>query len=139
SGEGRYLVRAGQLFELFASRFFRSEEGVLGEYFTARLAPADGLAGRLVEPGHHYEWIWLLRRFEWASGRPTDRYVDALYAHADRHGFDRQGLIVDQVLIDGKHHAPSRRIWPVAEAIKANLVEARRGRARSAEKANALA
>jgi mannose/cellobiose epimerase-like protein (N-acyl-D-glucosamine 2-epimerase family) len=137
SREGRYLIRAGQLFELFAARFFRPDAGVLIEYFTADLAPAEGVAGRLVEPGHHYEWIWLLRRFERASGRSVQRHVDALYAHADRHGFDSAGLIVDQLLVDGSPHTPSRRLWPIAEAIKANLVEIRR--AGSVEKAASLA
>jgi mannose-6-phosphate isomerase len=111
----------------------------VGEYFTEELAPADGIAGRLVEPGHHYEWIWLLRRFERAGGRSTKRYVDALYAHADRYGFDGAGLVVDQILVDGVHRTASRRIWPITEAIRANLVEARLGRNRSAGKAAALA
>jgi mannose/cellobiose epimerase-like protein (N-acyl-D-glucosamine 2-epimerase family) len=139
SGDRRYLERAGELFGLFTSRFFRADPGTLGEYFTAALRPADGIAGIVVEPGHHYEWIWLLRRFEQISGCPVQPYVDALYGFADRYGFDGAGLIVDEVLVDGSHHAPSRRIWPIAEAIKANLVEARRGRARSETKAAELA
>ena len=139
SGDARYLARAEELFGLFASRFFRPDPGILGEYFTAALQPADGVAGSLVEPGHHYEWIWLLRRFEQISGRSVQPYVDALYGFADRHGFDDAGLIVDALLVDGSHHAPSRRVWPIAEAIKANLVEARLGRAQSETKAAALA
>jgi mannose/cellobiose epimerase-like protein (N-acyl-D-glucosamine 2-epimerase family) len=139
SQETRYLRRAEELFDLFATRFFRAEPGVLGEYFTAALQPAEGVAGRIVEPGHHYEWIWLLRRFGQITGRPVQPYVDALYGFADRHGFDGAGLIVDELLVDGSHHAPSRRIWPVAEAVKANLVEARLGRPGAAGKAASLA
>ena len=139
SNDARYLTRAGELFDLFVSHFFRPDPGILGEYFTAALQPAEGLAGRLVEPGHHYEWVWLLRRFEEISGRPVQPYVDALYDFADRYGFDRTGLIVDELLVDGSHHAPSRRIWPIAEAIKANLVEARLGRPQSEDKAASLA
>jgi mannose/cellobiose epimerase-like protein (N-acyl-D-glucosamine 2-epimerase family) len=139
SGDARYLTRAGELFGLFASRFFRPDPGILGEYFTANLQPADGVAGSLVEPGHHYEWIWLLRRYEQISGRSVQPYVDALYGFADRYGFDGAGLIVDQLLVDGSHHASSRRVWPIAEAIKANLVEARLGRAQSERKATQLA
>ena len=45
SGDGRYLERAGELFGLFTSRFFRADPGILGEYFTAALRPADGIAG----------------------------------------------------------------------------------------------
>jgi len=139
SDDARYLTRAGELFGLFAARFFRPDPGILGEYFTAALQPAEGVAGSLVEPGHHYEWVWLLRRFEQISGRLVQPYVDALYSFADRYGFDGAGLIVDELLVDGSHHAPSRRIWPIAEAIKANLVEARLGRPQSERKAASLA
>jgi mannose-6-phosphate isomerase len=139
SQDHRYLDRANALFELFAARFFRSDCGALGEYYTTGLAPAEGIRGQLVEPGHHYEWIWLLRRFEAATGNDVDRYVDALYSHADRHGFDEEGLIVDEVLAEGGHHRRSRRVWPLAEAIRANLLEAARGRPESAAKAASLA
>jgi mannose-6-phosphate isomerase len=139
SREARYLRRAEELFALFAARFFRAEPGVLGEYFTAALQPAEGITGRIVEPGHHYEWVWLLRRFEEITRRSVQPYVDALYDFADRYGFDGAGLIVDELLVDGSHHAPSRRLWPVAEAVKANLVEARLGRPGAEGKAVSLA
>jgi mannose-6-phosphate isomerase len=139
SRQDRHLSRAVQLFELFATRLFRADAGVVGEYFTADLRPADGVAGRIVEPGHHHEWIWLLRRFERASGRPVQAYVDALYRHADRFGFDGAGMIVGELLADGTQRAGVRRIWPVAEAIKANLIETRHGRLEGEGKAAALA
>lgn len=139
SGEARYLARAGEMFGLFTSRFFRPDSGILAEYFNAALEPAEGVAGKIVEPGHHYEWVWLLRWFERASGRAVGPYVDALYAHADAHGYDGAGLIVDEVLDDGSPLTRSHRTWPVTEAIKANLAEAVLGRARAESKAAALA
>jgi mannose-6-phosphate isomerase len=138
SGDRRYLDRAHALFDLFASRFFRSDRGALGEYYTSGLTPAEGVRGQLVEPGHHYEWVWLLRRFAAATGLVLDPYVDALYGHADRHGFDEEGLVVDEVLVEGGHHRRSRRVWPITEAIKANLLEAMRGRPGCATKAATL-
>jgi mannose/cellobiose epimerase-like protein (N-acyl-D-glucosamine 2-epimerase family) len=138
SRQERHLVRTTELFDLFATRFFRNP-GVVGEYFTADLRPADGLVGRIVEPGHHHEWVWLLRRFEQASGRSVQGYVDALYGHVDRYGFDEAGMIVGELLIDGTPRAGERRIWPVTEAIKANLVEARLGRTQGEGRAAALA
>lgn len=135
----RHLAQTTELFDLFATRFFRAEAGVVGEYFTAGLEPADGIVGRIVEPGHHHEWVWLLRRFEQASGRSVQRYVDALYGHADRYGFDEAGMIVGELLIDGTPRAGVRRIWPITEAIKANVVEARHGRTQGEGRAAALA
>lgn len=138
SGESRYLARAGEMFGLFTSRFFRADSGILTEYFNAALEPADGVAGKIAEPGHHHEWIWLLRRFERASGRVVGPYVDMLFAHADAHGYDDAGLIVDEVLSDGSPWTRSRRIWPVTEAIKGNLTEAALGRPGSENKAAML-
>lgn len=138
STDRKYLARAEGMFELFRTKFFQPHYGVLGEYYDEDLMPARGQSGKIVEPGHHYEWIWLLRRFEEASGRNVQPYVNALYRHADCHGYALNGLVVDEVLDDGRVHTPSHRVWPVTEAIKANVVEAARGRAGAAERANAL-
>ena len=137
--ESRYLTRARAMFELFATRFFLPEPGVLCEYFDDELKPLPGERGRIVEPGHHYEWIWLLRWYERESGRSVQRYVDGLYRHADRYGYDNAGMIVDEALIDGTHRLRSRRTWPVTEALKANIVEAAAGRERASERVLALA
>jgi mannose/cellobiose epimerase-like protein (N-acyl-D-glucosamine 2-epimerase family) len=135
SDEPRFLDRAGELYELFKTRFFLRPQGVLGEYFTAALAPAPGVQGQIVEPGHHYEWVWLLRRFQRARGADVDAFADSLYRHADLHGHDREGLVVDELLANGEPRTRSRRTWPVTEAIKANVAEAEVGRPGAAAKA----
>jgi mannose-6-phosphate isomerase len=139
SHEARYLGRAGEMFGLFAGRFFQADPGVLIEYFDDRLVPASGAPGQVVEPGHHFEWIWLLRWYERESGTVVGRHVDALYRHAERYGSDRAGLIVDELLVDGSVKTASRRLWPMTEAIRAHLVEARLGRPGAAARAAALA
>jgi len=138
SKKERYLERANTMFDLFTVHFFQPGPGVLGEYFDQALQPADGIIGRIVEPGHHYEWIWLLRWFERETRRQVQSYVDALYRHADAYGYDGYGLVVDELLSDGRVHKPSHRAWPVTEAIKANVVEAAMGRRAAADKAVAL-
>jgi len=138
SSEARYLKRAEGMFELFQTRFFRADKGVLLEYFDAGLRPAAGQQGEIVEPGHHLEWAWLLRNFEDESGRNVQAHVDALYGHADRHGYDSLGLPVDELLADGRVLTPTHRVWPVTEAIRANVREAAGGRAGAAAKASRL-
>ncbi len=139
SGERRYLDRAERIFELFAAHFFQPDRGVLGEYYDDHLARAAGVTGDIVEPGHHYEWVWLLRWFERESGRAVGSYADALYRHADAHGYAGDGLVMDELLRDGRTHKPSHRTWPVTEALKANLAEAALGRPGATERAVALA
>jgi len=122
----RYLDRATVIFGLFTRHFFEPQAGVLLEYFDDALAPSPE---RIVEPGHHSEWIWLLRWYERETGTPVRPYVDALLAHLERHGIDQAGLLPDEIMADGTVRLPSRRLWPMTEVIKAYAVEGRRDRA----------
>ncbi len=51
----------------------------------------------------------------------------ALKAFGDRHGFDAEGFVVDELLDDGRVHKTSRRCWPHTEAIKAEVAAAETG------------
>jgi len=135
TGQERFLARAGEIRGLMAARFFQPRTGVLAEYFDGSWSPLDGPRGRVCEPGHHYEWSWLLQRYARLIGRPGDPIARSLYDFADRHGFDADGLIVDECLDDGSVHKASRRCWPHAEAIKANAAAFEAGDERAAERA----
>jgi mannose/cellobiose epimerase-like protein (N-acyl-D-glucosamine 2-epimerase family) len=134
-GGAHYLTHATAMFELFASRFFQPSGGTLCEYMDDALAPLPGAKGRICEPGHHYEWIWLLRQYQRLSGRDVEPYCTALYRHADRYGWDKDGFIVDALDFSGNVIAPSRRSWPHSEGAKANIVEGEAGRPGRDEKA----
>jgi mannose-6-phosphate isomerase len=51
---------------LCLERFIDPATGALREFFAADWSPATGVAGCLAEPGHHYEWAFLLDR--WTAG-----------------------------------------------------------------------
>ena len=119
SHDERHLRRALGVFDLFRRIFFDEATGSLIEYFDNDWRQTQGVKGRIREPGHHYEWAWLLRRLERATGTSTRPYSDALIDHADRYGWDAQGMVVDEVLENGAVHGAGRRVWPVTEAIKA--------------------
>ena len=132
-----YAARAGELFGLFATRLFRYDVGALAEYFDANWnLPSDREI--TCEPGHHFEWVWLLRKFAAATGRAVSPFVDALYQFAYANGFDQSGLLISEVTPDGRVLDPSRRLWPHAEAVKANAVEHLLGRTGCASRAGGL-
>jgi mannose-6-phosphate isomerase len=122
-----YLAHATAMFDLFDRHFFRPATGTLCEYLTEELLPQPGAKGRIVEPGHHYEWVWLLRNYERLSGRDVGHQAKALYAFANKHGWDHGGYILDEVDEAGSVLTESRRSWPHTEGLKASIVEGERG------------
>jgi len=121
TGRELFLARAGEIYEMMAGRFFQPETGILAEYFDGSWNPRAGIAGRICEPGHHFEWSWLLRRYAALAGREDPPIARALKDFGDRHGFDSEGFVVDELLDDGRVHKASRRCWPHTESIKAEV------------------
>lgn len=131
----RYLARASELFGVFSTSFFQPASGTLCEYLTEDLSPQAGVKGTVSEPGHHYEWVWLLRQFQGSSDREVGVFCSALYEYADAHGWNKQGFIVDELDCSGGTLKPSWRAWPHTEALKANIAEGELGRLGCDEKA----
>ena len=125
TSDAALLRTADVLVELFRSRFFDPATGSLGEFFTDDWQWAPGAAGTHIEPGHHYEWVWLLGEYQRLSGRPVEPEQSALYAFANRRGRDpKTGLVLDVVDRSGAVRDGGSRIWPQTEAIKAHLAMA---------------
>jgi mannose/cellobiose epimerase-like protein (N-acyl-D-glucosamine 2-epimerase family) len=127
TGREMFLARAAELYGMMAARFFQHRTGILAEYFDGSWNPREGIDGRICEPGHHFEWSWLLRRYAQLSGRGDSPIAKALKEFGDRHGFDSEGFVVDQLLDDGRVHKASRRCWPHTESIKAEVAAAESG------------
>ncbi|KAG0557200.1 hypothetical protein KC19_11G109800 [Ceratodon purpureus] len=115
-----YRARAAALVGLFKQRLFQSEPGVLLEYFAEDWSGhADPAKATVFEPGHHFEWVWLLAAYSRQGGEASDRWSARLHNTACRHGIDSDGLIYDEVGADFVPRKRSHRIWPHTEAIKA--------------------
>jgi mannose/cellobiose epimerase-like protein (N-acyl-D-glucosamine 2-epimerase family) len=135
TGREMFLARAAELYGMMTARFFQHRTGILAEYFDGSWNPREGVEGRICEPGHHFEWSWLLRRYATLSGRGDSPVARALKAFGDRHGFDSEGFVIDQLLDDGRVHKTSRRCWPHTEAIKAEVAAAETGDRQAAARA----
>jgi mannose-6-phosphate isomerase len=87
---------------------------VLAEYYDAGWTPAN--PARAFEPGHHFEWVWLLGRTAALTGIPVEDRVERLLRQASR-GIVDSGQVIDCMGPDGPL-AASCRLWPAMEAAK---------------------
>lgn len=112
--------RAGAILDLLMRRFLvrRGEDAALVEYFDDDLNPLGG-PDFTFEPGHHFEWVWLLDQAVQLTGRSCAVEADALWRSAIRHGFRADGCIIDEVTMSGRPCVQSVRLWPLTEALKA--------------------
>ena len=103
--------------------FIDAAGGFLREFFEADWAPAGGEPGRLVEPGHQFEWAWLLTR--WGRARGDDWSIGAarrLYDAGLRGVSGSRGVAMDELDDQLTVRSARARLWPQTERLKAALV-----------------
>ncbi|MET3528602.1 AGE family epimerase/isomerase [Phenylobacterium koreense] len=114
---------ASEIATLALERFIDPSRGYLREHFDADWRPARGDLGRIVEPGHQFEWSWLLARWFRLSG--DKRALEAaklLFQHGCVGVDAARGVAVDALDDDLKVRSPQARLWPQTERLKAALL-----------------
>jgi mannose-1-phosphate guanylyltransferase/mannose-6-phosphate isomerase len=131
---------AEELAELFVRRLFDAQGGRIFEVFDGEWRPSAAPQDRLLEPGHHFEWAWLLER--WGRSRNEPEAAGAartLYAAGRRGVHPSGGLVVDAVYEDSSIARASSRLWPQTEWLKAALLLEPAGPGREREAGRAAA
>jgi mannose-6-phosphate isomerase len=121
TGDAAYLARAGEIYGYAKTRFFQPETEIIAEFFDRDWEPIDG-ANAVWEPGHHFEWAWLLNEYAGLTGTATRPLIDRLIAKAYRQGVFPPALIIDEARGDGFALKRGCRTWPLTEAAKAQAV-----------------
>jgi len=119
----RWAGIADGIAELALTRMIDAGSGAIREVFDAQWAPAAGDAGRRIEPGHQFEWAWLLTRWslarDHAAGLAAARRLNA----AGRRGVDlSRGVALDAQFDDFTTQSRQARLWPQTEWLKAALI-----------------
>lgn len=120
---GEWRAMADEIVALARRAFIDPDGGFLREFFDAGWAPAAGEDGRLVEPGHQFEWAWLLTR--WGRSRGEAWALEAAVRLYDigACGVDHQrGVAVDALNDDLSTRSDQARLWPQTERLKAALI-----------------
>lgn len=115
---------ADEIAELALTRFIDTETGALREFFDGNWQPAAGVPGRIVEPGHQFEWAWLLLRWGGEKNARARAAALKLIDIGEQHGV-RNGLALNSLLDDYSAHDAGARLWPQTERLKAAAIAAR--------------
>lgn len=124
---------ADEIAGLCETKFIDRETRLLAEHFDEQWAPLR-VEGRFVfEPGHQYEWAWLLCWHERLTGHRSRELSERLFDTSERHGIWRpRNTAYDEVWSDFTPKKRSSRFWPQCERIKAAV---RLGQQASADEA----
>jgi mannose-6-phosphate isomerase len=118
-----WIARVQRLVELAVTRFIGKTSGAIDEFYLPPMQPTPRASGSSIEPGHQFEWAWLLLRCErWLGPRWRE---SALRLIAVGEGFGvHEGFAVNALRADLSIHDAHARLWPQCERLKAALLAA---------------
>jgi mannose/cellobiose epimerase-like protein (N-acyl-D-glucosamine 2-epimerase family) len=121
--DGPWARMADAIVGLARARFIDDRDGFLREFFGPDWRPEEGEAGKLVEPGHQFEWAWLLTRWGRVRGDPWAlEAARRLFAVGER-GLDAaRGVAIDELDETLQPRSARARLWPQTEWLKAALI-----------------
>ncbi|MDR3493496.1 MAG: AGE family epimerase/isomerase [Ancalomicrobiaceae bacterium] len=122
-GDATWSRLADEIAELCLSRLIDRRTGWLKEYFDGDWIVMAGDPGRICEPGHQFEWSWLLTRWGTARRRPEAiAAARTLTALAEAHGINRrEQMAIMEITDDGRINDGTARLWSQTERLKSNL------------------
>ncbi|MFT4089779.1 MAG: AGE family epimerase/isomerase [Asticcacaulis sp.] len=120
-GDQTWHQIAAEIAELCLDKFLHPQTGALGEYFDGDWNPLKGDAGRVIEPGHQFEWAWLLIR--WAAISGDNRFIAParrLVEIAETYGTDHtRNVTIFELWDDFSPKDEKARLWSQTERMKA--------------------
>lgn len=119
--------QARALVSLADTRLADCETGAIHEYFDGNWQPVIDDAGGWLEPGHQFEWAWLLWQWHDRHGdEQADTMAHRLYGIATTHGLSETGQAIDAIDARLVPRARALRLWPQTERLKAAIALAGR-------------
>ena len=126
--DGGFLDRASDIVRHFRDKIWIDELGILAEYYDDDWSKLDRRSDHaFFEPGHQFEWAWLLNWYGTLSGVDQKTISGDLWTSACRHGLKDGRLCYDEISLSMEVRKASHRLWPHTEAAKIAAVRAGTG------------
>lgn len=115
-----WIQLADDLFKLCTEKFIDPQTQLLGEHFDENWILNRENSKFVFEPGHQFEWAWLMLEYEKCTGADVGKYPKQLFINAEKNGiFQNSNFAVDEVWSDFNVKKSSSRFWPQCERVKA--------------------
>jgi mannose/cellobiose epimerase-like protein (N-acyl-D-glucosamine 2-epimerase family) len=119
SDDPQWRALADDLGALALARLIDPGHGGLPEQFDEQWRPLANSVGQAIEPGHLFEWGWLLLCWDAGKGGAAHGAARKLYEIGDRHGV-RAGVAINALRADFSIQDAATRLWPQTEWLKAS-------------------
>lgn len=113
---------ASEIINLCTEKFIDPTTQLLAEHFNSDWSIQKDGNRFIFEPGHQFEWAWLMGKFEKLTGRNFQVLRHNLVNKSESYGIDPlRKCVYDEVWSDGTPKLRTSRFWPQTERIKAVL------------------
>ena len=139
TGLDRFGEYADKLVELFRYRFLHPQRPYkLVEFFDHDWS-ADQQSGHIIEPGHMFEWVWLLKWYERLNRKQHSIDLNELFDQAAKLGLSGDKTrVINSADLHGNIVNRGSRYWPQTEAVKAGLILGQGGNQQGLEIASSV-
>lgn len=122
-----WRAQAEELVRLATTRLTDRRSGAVHEYFDGNWRPVIDAGGGIIEPGHQFEWAWLLWQWHDRVGdRDAAVTASRLFKLATSHGLAQSKHVIDALSAKLAPRTLSLRLWPQTEWLKACLAAAQK-------------
>lgn len=111
---------AQELLNLALTKFIDPTTHMLGEYFDSHWNHILENGSFVYEPGHQFEWAWLMSLYQELTGQDVKEVRHQLFRLANQHGTSSvRRVAFDEMWSNHTTKLESSRFWPQCERIKA--------------------
>ncbi|CAN7294764.1 AGE family epimerase/isomerase [Phenylobacterium sp. LjRoot225] len=122
-GDPEWAKLAHELVALALRSLIDPKDGAIREIFDADWNPLSAAAGQRLEPGHQFEWAWLLTQYGRLFGDSATAPVAQRLYEAGVRGIDaRRKVALNALNPEGGVLDDAARLWPQTEFLRAALV-----------------
>ena len=123
---GQFAETADEVGALCVDRLIDPNLGVIDEFYDTAWRPAgpggDPAGERRIEPGHQFEWAWLLSQWGHAGGRVVRPVVERLFQVGEASVAPSLHTASAAISADGEVTDPLARLWPQTERLRTAIL-----------------